>query len=334
MPFREISAYNLLTTVLGTLAMKNRNGFTLVELLAVIAIISMIAALLLPALERAYESARRASCQNNLKQWGTVLTMYGDEAKEGKYPSLMATFLPEGSVDCDGSGAPPTNSLIAAGPKVLVIYPEYLTDPSIVFCPSDADDTPDMLLGSDGENLFSVPCTSRTQGQQVVDASYFYFGWLFDKAGGNEDELTFGGITGPRQMVEALGSLLLPWAITGPPSLIDEKKIEGDITTFTEGQGNGGLGKTIHRLRHGAERFLITDINNEAAGQSAASSIWIMVDNISTTPARFNHVPGGANVLYLDGHVAFMRYDQNGPAPVNGFVATFNESTFPGYQGF
>ena len=66
-----------------------------------------------------------------------------------------------------------------------------------------------------------------------------------------------------------------------------------------------------YRLREGIERFFITDINNPAASALAQSELAIMWDVTSTDVNVFNHIPGGSNVLYMDGHVEFIKYNQS-----------------------
>jgi prepilin-type processing-associated H-X9-DG protein len=213
---------------------------------------------------RSVDPPRRESCERNLKQLGCVLGMYASE-KAGRLPmvdDIRNNFIFNGN-----------------------LFPEYLTDPMMIACPSDAEYDPKRnfrLVSAKAHPGFSA---GAAHPDCITDMSYCYFGWIIT----NQEEA--------KAFFDAYDKM-------------SPEDYDKDIIV-AEGRGNGG-GNVIHRLRSPDKMPSHLKID-----PAKVPVIW---DKPSTDILIFSHVPAGSNVLYLDGHVEFIRYEKepdSAPFPVN-----------------
>jgi prepilin-type N-terminal cleavage/methylation domain-containing protein len=119
------------------LNMIQKNKFTLVELLVVIAIISILAGMLLPALENALESARRITCTNNMKQNILSVELYATDFN-GYYPDTGKGASPYGDAELNYPWFTPLGGLWEKRIKGMgiVFANEYISSLDTCYCPS------------------------------------------------------------------------------------------------------------------------------------------------------------------------------------------------------
>jgi prepilin-type processing-associated H-X9-DG protein len=162
---------------------------------------------------------------------------------------------------------------------------------------------------------------------QLVDVAFVRSAHTWPNMVVVADQSQIQAVNGPDRMVNIMRLNHANRPVPGWDDMSGSDVADGNGTYSPRSWGwfdddGSELPTSYNLIKEGIERFFITDINNPAASSSAQSELVVMYDywasSLSMIPsggevARYNHVPGGSNVLYMDGHVEFIRYGTEYP---------------------
>ena len=287
----------------------SRRGFTVIELLVSIAVIGLLLALLLPAVQSARESARRAQCQNNLKQIGLAILQY--ESEHGMLPSgsiLRYALLPYLGLTSIYSQHDPLTPPTPSNPEVAWARVRANLIPLYV-CPSDHVSASRLPW----EAASSYPsCFGSGLLVNGFDGAFGPWGYTYQ--GHTSNPIRMSNITDGASNVAAVGEWLYSdfrpkrlrarWIL---PSTYGTTEVEAfrdacetlpaDPPAYGYQSINGrgfpwcfgglGMGQYNHML---------------PPNRPSCSGAGVVPTGIYTAGSQH---PGGANLLFVDGHVAF-----------------------------
>ncbi len=149
---------------------QSRKAFTLIELLVVIAIIALLLSILMPALTKVKDQARAVICRSNLKQWGTIYALFGQDNND-KLPQSIT-----------GNGVNIRDAYWMGATM------QYYEDPKIRFCPAskpDRDNDPTTYDAEDYGATFEdwghiAASSTQTWWDEYPSGSYGINEWCAD----------------------------------------------------------------------------------------------------------------------------------------------------------